>query len=61
MKKDNYEKFEALNPFFDIVLKGLKGLVEGDHFFETIADDATLEFVMSFRDGQPGFGVGRGT
>ena len=48
MKEDKYWKFEALNPFFDIVLKGLKGQVDGEHFFETIADDATLEFRYEF-------------
>ena len=48
MKKDKYAKFEALNPFFDIVLKGLKGLVDGNHFFETFTDDAILEFRYEF-------------
>lgn len=43
MKNPQYEAFEALNPFFEIVLKGLNGLVDGEHFFETFADDAVFE------------------
>ena len=35
--------FEALNPFFEIVLDGLSGLVDGAHFFEAFADDAIFE------------------
>ncbi len=44
MKNVRYAEFEALNPFFDIVLKGLDGLVEGEHFFDAISDDALFEF-----------------
>src|SRR5579862_8868466 len=43
MKKDRYAVFEALNPFFEIVLKGLSGLVDGEHYFDTFADDAVFE------------------
>jgi ketosteroid isomerase-like protein len=43
MKKDRYAIFEALNPFFDIVLRGLSGLVDGEHYFDTFADDAIFE------------------
>jgi len=43
MTKDQYAVFEALNPFFEIVLKGLSGLVDGEHYFETFADDAIFE------------------
>jgi uncharacterized protein len=43
MKKAAYEVFEALNPFFEIVLKGLSGLVDGEHYFDTFADDAIFE------------------
>jgi hypothetical protein len=28
MTKDEYAVFEALNPFFKVVLKGLRGLVD---------------------------------
>jgi ketosteroid isomerase-like protein len=43
MKKNTYEVFEALNPFFEIVQKGLSGLVDGEHYFDTFADDAIFE------------------
>jgi ketosteroid isomerase-like protein len=43
MKKSRYETFEALKPFFEIVIKGLSGLVDGEHFFDMFADDAVFE------------------
>jgi ketosteroid isomerase-like protein len=43
-----YPGFEALNPFFAIVLRGLSGLVEGGHFFETFAEDAIFESRYQF-------------
>src|SRR6202161_4065550 len=43
MKKAEYAVFEALNPFFEIVLRGLSGLVDGEHYFDTFADDAIFE------------------
>ena len=33
MKKGEYVVFEALNPFFGIILQGLSGLVDGEHYF----------------------------
>ena len=43
MKENKYAVFEALNPFFEIVLRGLSGLVDGEHYFDTFADDAIFE------------------
>ena len=40
--------FTALDPFFAIVQQGLAGLVDGDHYFDTIADDAEFEFRYHF-------------
>jgi uncharacterized protein len=48
MKEAKYEDFEALNPFFEVVMEGLRGLVDGDHFFDTIAEDALFEFRYHF-------------
>ena len=48
MPKGEYEIFEALNPFFEVVMEGLRGLVEGDHFFDTIGEDALFEFRYHF-------------
>jgi len=41
--KAQYELFEALNPFFKVVMKGLRGLVDGKHFFDMFAEDAIFE------------------
>jgi ketosteroid isomerase-like protein len=43
MPKSQYKAFDALNPFFEVVLKGLSGLVDGKHYFDTFADDAIFE------------------
>jgi len=43
MPEPQYKVFEALNPFFEVVLKGLNGLVDGKHYFETFAEDAVFE------------------
>jgi ketosteroid isomerase-like protein len=43
MKDARYTVFEALDPFFQIILSGLSGLVDGEHYFDTFADDAIFE------------------
>src|ERR1700756_3293474 len=43
MPKKRYEAFEALDPFFKVVMKGLRELVDGKHYFDTFADDAVFE------------------
>jgi ketosteroid isomerase-like protein len=48
MTKDEYAVFEALNPFFKVVLKGLRGLVDGKHYFDTFAEDALFESRYQF-------------
>lgn len=47
-QKPKYAIFEALNPFFEIIQKGLTGLVDGEHYFDTIADDAFFDFRHRF-------------
>src|SRR5712691_13432448 len=48
MPKGEYEIFEALNPFFEVVMEGLRGLVDGDHYFDTTAEDAFFDFRYHF-------------
>jgi uncharacterized protein len=48
MADPKYAAFKALDPFFNIVQQGLAGLVVGDHYFDTIADDAVFEFRYIF-------------
>jgi ketosteroid isomerase-like protein len=42
-KKVKFAVFEALDPYFHIILTGLEGLVDGEHYFETFAEDAVFE------------------
>jgi hypothetical protein len=58
MRDPAYAAFSALDPFFDIVRQGLAGLVDGDHYFDTIAPDAVFEFRYRF-PGYPTKIVGR--
>jgi ketosteroid isomerase-like protein len=46
--RGKYAGHEALDPFFEVVQEGLKGLVEGEDFYDTIADDAVFEFLYDF-------------
>jgi ketosteroid isomerase-like protein len=48
MVDPTYTAFGALDPFFDIVQRGLAGQVNGDHYFDTIADGAVFEFRYIF-------------
>lgn len=48
MTDAKYAAFTALDPFFDITQQGLKGLVDGDHYFDTISEDAVFEFRYIF-------------
>jgi uncharacterized protein len=48
MADPKYAAFVALDPFFDIVRQGLAGLIDGDHYFDSIADDAVFEFRYHF-------------
>jgi ketosteroid isomerase-like protein len=48
MTKAEYASFDALDPFFEIVQEGLTGLVDGQHFFDILADDAFFDFRYNF-------------
>ena len=48
MTNSRYAAFDALSPFFDIVMEGLTGLVHGKHFFDVIADDSFFDFRYDF-------------
>jgi uncharacterized protein len=48
MSKAGYKDFVALDPFFDVVMKGLHGLVDGDHYFDTFAEEAIFESLYHF-------------
>ncbi|MGO9856008.1 MAG: nuclear transport factor 2 family protein [Acidimicrobiales bacterium] len=44
---DNLNDFHGLAPFFRIIEEGLKGVVDGDHFFDLLADDVLFEYVIT--------------
>jgi len=51
MSNSKYAAFVALDTFFGIVMQGLAGAVDGDHYFDAVADDAVFEYRYLF----PGF------
>lgn len=44
------EDFRALDPFFRIIEQGLQGLVDGDHFFNLLADAVVFDFILTVPD-----------
>ncbi|MEU5426213.1 nuclear transport factor 2 family protein [Streptomyces olivoreticuli] len=47
MPTNNIKDFAALDPFFRIIGEGLAGLVDGEHFFDLLAEDVVVEYVIS--------------
>ncbi len=48
MAKSDYTDFAALDPFFAVVMEGLARFVDGEHYFDTLADDVLFEFRYEF-------------
>jgi len=48
MPKSDYTAFHALDPFFEVVMEGLSKFVDGEHYFDTLADDVLFEFLYEF-------------
>jgi ketosteroid isomerase-like protein len=48
MTDTTYAAFSSLDPFFDIVMQGLRGRVDGEHYFDALADDVVFEFRYRF-------------
>jgi ketosteroid isomerase-like protein len=42
---------ENAEPFYKIIMDGLKGEVDGEHFWDAVSEDAVFEFLYNF----PGF------
>jgi uncharacterized protein len=55
---ENLDDFSALDPFFRTVEEGLSELVDGDHFFDLLADDVIFEYIITV-PGYPRRVVGR--
>jgi ketosteroid isomerase-like protein len=46
----NIEDFQALDPFFRIIEEGLRGYADGEHFFDLLAEDVMVDFVITVPD-----------
>ena len=44
---DDSSNFGADGPFFHIIREGLKGLADGEDYFDLLADDVVFEYVIS--------------
>lgn len=44
---DDFDDFAALDPFFRIIQEGLAGFVDGQHFFDLLAEDVIFDYVIS--------------
>jgi uncharacterized protein len=44
---DEFGDYTALNPFFRIIKEGLSGFVDGEHFFDLLANDVGFDYVIS--------------
>ena len=44
---ENMGDFRALDPFFRIIEQGLAGFVDGDHFFDLLAEDVVFDFIIT--------------
>lgn len=44
---DDRSNFGADGPFFRIIREGLEGLVDGEDYFDLLADDVVFEYVIS--------------
>jgi uncharacterized protein len=48
MPNPKYAAYAAANPYFDLVRGALGDLVDGEHFFDIVADDVVYEVLYAF-------------
>ncbi len=48
MTNPKYAAYGAAEPYFDLVRRALDGLVDGEHFFDIVADDVAYEVLYDF-------------
>jgi ketosteroid isomerase-like protein len=41
------DEYTAMAPYFDVITKGLEGLVDGENFFDIHAEDVVVEYVIT--------------
>jgi uncharacterized protein len=44
------DDFRALEPFFRVIERGLAEFVDGEHFFDVLADDVVFDFIITVPD-----------
>ena len=44
---EDSSNFGADGPFFHVIQEGLRGLAEGEDYFDLLADDVVFEYVIS--------------
>jgi ketosteroid isomerase-like protein len=44
---ENLDDFRALDPFFRTIEEGLAGYVDGEHFFDMLAQDVGFDFIIT--------------
>jgi uncharacterized protein len=44
------DDFRALDPFFRVIERGLAEFVDGEHFFDVLADDVVFDFIITVPD-----------
>ena len=47
MPNPKYAAYEAANPYFELVRGAIGDLVEGEHFFDIVADDVVYEVLYT--------------
>jgi ketosteroid isomerase-like protein len=48
MSSSKYSAYEASRPYFELVRGALGDLVDGEHFFDVVADDVVYEVLYDF-------------
>jgi ketosteroid isomerase-like protein len=48
MPNPKYAAYGAADPYFDLVRRALGDLVDGEHFFDIVADDVVYEVLYEF-------------
>ena len=48
MPNPKYAAYEAAKPYFELVRGALGDLVDGEHFFDIVADDVVYEVLYDF-------------
>jgi ketosteroid isomerase-like protein len=47
MTSRDMDKYAAMRPYFEVVVEGLDGLVDGTDFFDIHAEDVVVEYIIT--------------